>query len=1105
MSSSNASLSYSVGPSFAIDPVIVVSGEEYGPNTDYSQDACYYGGYFYLFYYVASGPYWEVASSPDEVHWTAVTVASYEYDSLSVWCSGDIVYFAADEGSGGYSQITWRFGVMNAGAINWAISELLVASPSWNLGTPIIAVNSTGGIFIKDVDVLEIAKNAAAAAAGHWTSASGTSCGAVYDGDLVPLANGEIGCIYVSSYDFDPSSLCATIWTGPGATTWTSSTCTSASTYILRNSAAVSIGDTIEVAASTGYSSPGTIYYLTFSSGAWSSPVTLATSQILASISTDGTSSLYVFYATYSTGSAISVISSANGGRTWSSSYVLSTAPSSVYVLWMSFYTEDNLAFGSWLGEISGTWDLVWSSLPVAGLEASATSKPWAKPGISPYESYFQDLTEYVSPGNGLLGVSQTDVSISGRGLNLDIGRVYSEPYAFLYSSSPYRYDNYTLTNLGYGWSLNFPWMGTYELHLTDGQAFAYAWSGNVFQVNSGVNFELVNNSGSYALSLPNGTQYNFNSAKQLTSITDKTGNNTISFSYGTNGYISQISDTISRTVTFSYNSNNTLASITSGEGTVHYYYSGHNLSSVKDEVGRITRYYYGTGINNWLISEVLYPTGGKTTYAYGSALAGTEAETYYVTSRTVYSSSTQISQTDSISYKVQNGQVVWSNTTLSDGSNIQGYNDYYFQSTKNYQRLYDESANGTVTKITEYDFDGSGRINNTKLVSPLSYNMLGYWPFDEGTGGSGSTTADASGHGYSGTLEGALTWQTGSSCVYGNCLSFSSSSDQYVNVPSFTYYASPKGSFTVSTWFKTTSSAGFNPISDSGTYEYNTGFSLATTSGQVQCRINYYSPITSSSTYDDGNWHLATCVFNAGHSLTLYVDGSQVASETTTITSTRSIGPLTIGALLFPDNSVYYYFSGTIDDYRIYNNTLDASQILQLHSETSVSTALASSTSLYDNWGNQVYGVDNTGQQTYASYANTNSQNTFNTVTGGMVAYWSFGEGAGTSAYDYSGNGNTGTLVNSPTWITSGCESGDCLTFVGSSSEFVKIPTPTEITGLSSAISMFAWVKTSTATGTLIVVSSWDGGPQGMQVYLSGGDLVCWGVVGSTGTTLVT
>lgn len=65
------------------------------------------------------------------------------------------------------------------------------------------------------------------------------------------------------------------------------------------------------------------------------------------------------------------------------------------------------------------------------------------------------------------------------------------------------------------------------------------------------------------------------------------------------------------------------------------------------------------------------------------------------------------------------------------------------------------------------------------------------------------------------------------------------------------------------------------------------------------------------------------------------------------------------------------------------------------------------------------------------------------------LLAWWKFDETSGTSAYDASGKGKTGTLINDPTWTT-GCVQGNCLSFDGSndyvtftsfsSSQFTKI-----------------------------------------------------------------
>jgi len=226
--------------------------------------------------------------------------------------------------------------------------------------------------------------------------------------------------------------------------------------------------------------------------------------------------------------------------------------------------------------------------------------------------------------------------------------------------------------------------------------------------------------------------------------MTDQTGNNTITFSYGAEGYISQGTDTVGRVVSFSYNANHELASISSGGRSWTLAYSGNNLVSVTDPIGRATTYEYHTG-NPWLVSGVLYPTGGETTYSYGSAPVGTEAKTYYVTSRNVYSSPTQLSQSDSLSYNILNGDAVWSNFTMSDGVSIQAYQDNNFQNSKNLMRVYDKTSSGSVTKIAESDYDTADRGNEPKLLSP-STALLSSSARSYDNGATSSTAKAASG-----------------------------------------------------------------------------------------------------------------------------------------------------------------------------------------------------------------------------------------------------------------------------------------------------------------------------------------------------------------------
>jgi hypothetical protein len=78
-----------------------------------------------------------------------------------------------------------------------------------------------------------------------------------------------------------------------------------------------------------------------------------------------------------------------------------------------------------------------------------------------------------------------------------------------------------------------------------------------------------------------------------------------------------------------------------------------------------------------------------------------------------------------------------------------------------------------------------------------------------------------------------------------------------------------------------------------------------------------------------------------------------------------------------------------------------------------------------------------------------------------GLVGYWSFNEGAGTAAMDSSGNGNTGTLINGPTWVSG--KSGTALSFDGAD-DYVEIP-ETQSLNLSSALTVSAWINNQAST----------------------------------------
>lgn len=86
--------------------------------------------------------------------------------------------------------------------------------------------------------------------------------------------------------------------------------------------------------------------------------------------------------------------------------------------------------------------------------------------------------------------------------------------------------------------------------------------------------------------------------------------------------------------------------------------------------------------------------------------------------------------------------------------------------------------------------------------------------------------------------------------------------------------------------------------------------------------------------------------------------------------------------------------------------------------------------------------------------------------VTDGLVGWWKLDEGSGTTANDSSGQGNTGTLTNGPTW-TSGKRDGS-INFDGNN-DYITVP-DTSILEMSFPFSVSAWINTTTVNNTVIL-----------------------------------
>ncbi|MGO4803930.1 LamG-like jellyroll fold domain-containing protein [Arthrobacter sp. 2MCAF15] len=203
----------------------------------------------------------------------------------------------------------------------------------------------------------------------------------------------------------------------------------------------------------------------------------------------------------------------------------------------------------------------------------------------------------------------------------------------------------------------------------------------------------------------------------------------------------------------------------------------------------------------------------------------------------------------------------------------------------------------------------------------------------------------DASGSGRNGLLRGATTRVAGS-CAAGQSPALAlNGSSGYVSTPQL---LSAPDTFTVEIWFKVTPGAtggrllgfgdaqtGDSTLSDRHLYMTDSGaisFGAATRNGSSQ---NYKATaITSPTSYDNGQWHLATATMTPAGSV-LYVDGVQVAANKALVAERAYSGYWRVGydSMDFDKNrdwpgaATSSFFAGSIDNAAVYPTALTAAQ----------------------------------------------------------------------------------------------------------------------------------------------------------------------------------
>ena len=232
-----------------------------------------------------------------------------------------------------------------------------------------------------------------------------------------------------------------------------------------------------------------------------------------------------------------------------------------------------------------------------------------------------------------------------------------------------------------------------------------------------------------------------------------------------------------------------------------------------------------------------------------------------------------------------------------------------------------------------------------TTAHADITTGLIGWWKFEEG---GGTIAVDSSGMGNNGTLVGGPTYVVGKIGSY--CLSFNGTS-QYVNLGTLGSIGSNISNVSVSAWVFSTQNTVTNNVigtTNSGT-TFAQNLSLQVNQNDVgvllagsvrSALIDNTTPLilsggTNANNISINTWHLIVATDNSStNTIVIYVDGVSKAivyqDQQTPVTYTNFTSPMLIGAFN-KAGTINQFFAGNIDDVRIYNRVLSASDVAQL------------------------------------------------------------------------------------------------------------------------------------------------------------------------------
>jgi hypothetical protein len=222
----------------------------------------------------------------------------------------------------------------------------------------------------------------------------------------------------------------------------------------------------------------------------------------------------------------------------------------------------------------------------------------------------------------------------------------------------------------------------------------------------------------------------------------------------------------------------------------------------------------------------------------------------------------------------------------------------------------------------------------NVQIQSIVTNGLVGYWTFDEG---SGTQAADSSGLGGTATLNTGAAWTTNTVLGTGALL-LNAASAASVSVPD-SAALDISGDLTITMWVKHNSLPAANSwmyyLEKGQNNQENYGFGAYSDTNGTRLFFEFLDATGTSRYFPQGTglmlnttaWRHVAVVFDHTHSqLSFYIKGQLVSTLPVAQSLTVGTSPLVIGQQNI--SGYEFYLNGFIDDLRIYNRALSASEI---------------------------------------------------------------------------------------------------------------------------------------------------------------------------------